>query len=102
MLKAIPIDAFGKKVTICSDSESMIKALVSPVTTSKLIKECKEALIHRGLRNQITMVWVPGHSGIEGNEKADELARQGSAAVSYGPEPFIPIPQSLCDKALRE
>ena len=48
------------------------------------------------------MVWVPGHSGIEGNEKADELARQGSAAVSYGPEPFIPIPQSLCDKALRK
>lgn len=92
VLKAIPFDISGNRVTICSDSESTIKALTSPVTTSELMKECKETFNHSGLRNQITMIWVPEHSGVDGNEKADELARRGSAAVCYGPEPFILIP----------
>lgn len=99
---ALPGETRGKKIYICSDSESMIKALASPVTTSKLVKECKDLLNRMGLRNQITLVWVPGHSGVEGNEKADEMARIGSASHPCGPEPQIPIPQSLCVRALKD
>ena len=37
------------------------------------------------------MFWIPGHSGLEENEKADELARKGSSSQFIGPEPFFGV-----------
>ncbi len=54
----------GKEAFICSGNEAMIKAVLSPTTTSKLIKELKETLNQMGLTNQITLVWVPRHTGV--------------------------------------
>ena len=80
----------------------MIRALSSPVVTSKLVKECKDHLNLMGLRNRIRLIWVPRHLGVEGNERADELAKAGSEALADGVEPYLPIPQSLCVKALED
>ncbi len=41
--------------------------------------------------NNVSLLWVPGHSNIVGNEKADELARMGSQEQFIGPEPYIGI-----------
>ena len=35
---------------------------------------------------KIQLVWVPGHMGIDWNEIADQLARQGSPLLLTGPE----------------
>jgi len=36
--------------------------------------------------NRIHLVWVPGHTRIDGNEIADKLARQGSSLPLTGPK----------------
>jgi ribonuclease HI len=51
-----------------------------------------DALSELAERNEVTLMWVPGHSGILGNEKSDELARQGAAKPLLGPEPALGIP----------
>ena len=47
MLKLLPSEVERRKITLLSDSEAMIKAMASPVTTSKLVKEFKCSLNHQ-------------------------------------------------------
>ena len=44
---------------------------------------------------------MPGHCGIEGNEKADLLARIGSSTAFIGPEPFCGVSSSCLKSELR-
>ena len=68
------------EVSIHSDSRAAILALSARTVQSKLVKECLSSLeVASGYFN-IRLVWVPGHSGIAGNCKADELARGGTFA----------------------
>ena len=68
---------------------------------SKLVWECSTAL--RELSNQnVLFFWVPGHCGIEGNEHADNLARQDSAQQFFDPEPFPGTSTSTIKSELRK
>ena len=55
---------------------------MSPVVTSKFVRECKEKLNKIGRANQVILVCIPGRTGVEGNEKTDEMARFGSSVVA--------------------
>ena len=46
--------------------------------------------------NHLALIWVPGHSGIQGNERADELANTGAVVEYIGPSPVPLIPSQLC------
>lgn len=78
-------------ICIFSDSQAALAALKSYTCTSKLVWECTLLLQKLSVNNTIVLYWVPGHQGIQGNEKADELARVGSSQHLQGPEPFCGV-----------
>lgn len=44
--------------------------------------------------NCITLIWVPGHCGIQGDKKPNELARRGSIPIFIDLELVLSIPKS--------
>lgn len=81
----------NSNIYICSDSQAALRALLSPRISSKLIAECRDKLNKLCSSNSVTLLWVPGHSDIEGNERADELARNGSEHPFVGPPPAVGV-----------
>ncbi|KAJ8941751.1 hypothetical protein NQ318_001345 [Aromia moschata] len=67
----------NKRIQIISDSQAALKALGGVEIHSQAVKDCIDSLIQLAEHNSITLKWVRGHQGHEGNERADFLARKG-------------------------
>ncbi|CAH1974332.1 unnamed protein product [Acanthoscelides obtectus] len=80
-----------RRITILSDSQAAMKALSACKITSSLVLQCREALDCLAARHPVSLIWVPGHAGIRGNETADTLAKTGSASKLVGPEPALGV-----------
>ena len=65
----------NKHIFIVSDSQAALKTLNSYKIKSKTALDCYNKLAELGKINCVKLIWVPGHSGIEGNEYADDLAK---------------------------
>jgi hypothetical protein len=50
--------------------------------------------------NKVTLMWIPGHQGIPGNEEADRLAKEG--AVEVPPNQFAAIPFSVGKNVIKK
>lgn len=90
---------------IFSDSKSCVQSLIAnpfgkniicPISLEikHLIKMCQEDDL------KIAIIWIPSHTGISGNEKADELAKQ--AVVHGNTENFILYSYDLVALAKRD
>nr|AMS38365.1 hypothetical protein [Bactrocera tryoni] len=92
----------NERITILSDSQAALKAISSYEIKSLLVQECRERLNSLAERNQVHLIWVPGHKGIAGNELADELARSAASTNMVGPEPFIAVGPHTIKELLRK
>ena len=87
----------NQNIVIRSDSQSAILAINSNNIHSSIVEECTKSLNRLGEKNKVTLQWIKAHCGHAGNESADQYAKRGSEVAMYGPEPFLPVPQSFID-----
>jgi len=92
----------NSSIAICSDSQAALKALSAAKVTSALVAKTMAALKELAVFNSVRLVWVPGHNGIPGNEKADVLANQASLTHYIGPEPVLGVSSTTVRNALRQ
>jgi RNase H len=72
-----------------SDSQAALIALESYNFTSKLVAECLDSLKRLTTKCKLTLMWISGHTGVDGNEQADRLANKGSETHFIGSESFF-------------
>lgn len=84
---------------IHSDSLHTLKTLKNYKYESKLAIECNKMLTEIAQLREVSIIWVPAHSNIEGNVRADALAKMGASQIASGPEPFLPINEKRCRNA---
>ncbi|XP_035225305.1 uncharacterized protein LOC118197859 [Stegodyphus dumicola] len=88
------------RTEICTDSMSVLQALKNHHHTSTIIMQIQQTL-HSNQQSNIKLKWVRGHSGIAGNEKADQLANE--AAINNNAQAVSAlIPPSFLKRQLRD
>ena len=91
--KLIEKGIIDTNIRIICDSKAAIAAIKKNTTNSKSVKQCKLNISTLSRNNSVTINWVRSHIGIDGNEIADQVAKEATATVINGPEPIIPVPE---------
>ncbi|GBL54991.1 hypothetical protein AVEN_52986-1 [Araneus ventricosus] len=86
------------KCTIHTNNQSALKALAPSQPNSTIARETLN--IWSSLRTEVVISWVRGHSGVLGNEVADQLTRQGTHGSTLNIN--IDLPKSCLKKNLKK
>lgn len=92
----------NSRIAICVDSQAALQALNSNLFESKLVLTCFWELNKLAHENEVFLVWVPAHCGIQGNEEVDALAKLGSDINLTGPLPSLPLAKSWARQTIND
>ena len=92
-----------KYIKILSDSQAAIKALNKPRITSLSVLTALEHMETLALETKhLTLAWIKAHVGTEGNEQADQAAKEGAAGGSHMKETQAPMPWQMAKRKIEE
>ncbi|VVC27451.1 Aspartic peptidase, active site,Ribonuclease H-like domain,Ribonuclease H domain,Aspartic peptidase, partial [Cinara cedri] len=83
----------SKNANVISDSLSVLLALESPNPFNEIIQQIHNILARS--KKTIQFMWVPSHTGIMGNEKADALANEATASPDKKSWDLVPLSNKL-------
>ena len=92
----------NQSFVVLVDSQAAIKALIKCTLTSITVLNCIGNLNELRKQNHVSIAWIPGHSGVHGNDVADYVAKSGSKSKIHGPEPFITVPYASCVNTVKD
>jgi len=95
-------DSKYQMVHIYVDSRAALDALANPRIFSNLVKSTVEELNQVGQTNFIHLKWIKAHVGIEGNEKADELAKYGAQDLGSLAGDLPAAPNNAIKKSIKD
>jgi len=76
MHSAMRLSSYSNQtITFWSDSRSALQALSNRLHKRKSIADCHKALTDLSSNNKVQLKWIKAHTGLWGNEKADQLAK---------------------------
>ncbi|XP_053618054.1 uncharacterized protein LOC128679687 [Plodia interpunctella] len=89
-------------INILSDSRSSLDLLCSTRLTHPLAKAIKESIAEmRSRGREVRLFWLRAHVGTAGNERADELAKEGASKETSSPD-YAEVPLSYVRRKIRE
>ena len=86
-------------MNILSDSQAALQALANIQVTSKSVGAAIKALTRLGSRITVYLNWIKAHVNHPGNEKADQLAKEGSQLKQVKD---YPLSQQACKTMIDE
>ena len=91
MYSAMRLSSYSNQtITFWSDSRSALQALSNRLHKRKSIADCHKALTDLSSNNKVQLKWIKAHTGLWGNEKADQLAKAGTSSDNTV-ESLIPL-----------
>ena len=84
-----------------ADSAAAIKSSSKTEIRNKTVWECYENHQEVNKNNDLTLVWVPGHSGVDGNEIVYQLAKKAANTRVEGPEPHCGLSTNVVKSAAK-
>jgi ribonuclease HI len=84
--------------TILLDNQAALASVTDPRPKAgqqflRIFHKLFRQLLRKRRSFRLRMVWVPGHEGVEGNEEADELAKDASSE-EFPLHPQLPFPDT--------